>query len=308
MFDPHFSAESGRFLTSVWAKFRTSLNAKFASDAVSATQGTDLHQIWNNCTVTTNPEPALRAQSALKPTILKNRDFSRTILGICMSTVLAVGVGFGVPGTVIAYLILAIFFIPGWPHLLDLTNRHAPRLILGLTTVACAAAAAFGSVEQSALVAVGAVMASFVGEMLRKDGRIRLVEQISGTIAGVMVLVAGSMWIHLAKIDVGTQITICIAISIAVAALILSFKTPNARPVAVFNSIVFAAGTSLILGFNVFAGIFAGAGVGMSYLLVRRSLANEPADTRLRAGISRTLLPHLVLGIIGYVTMLMLGS
>lgn len=284
--------------------FSTNLGA----GAASATQGTDLPQICNNCTVTTNPEPALRAQSALKPTILKNRDFSRAILGICMSTVLALGVSFGVPGTVIAYLILASLFIPGWPHLLDLTNRHAPRLILGLTTIASAAAAAFGSVELSALVAVGAVMASFVGEMLRKDGRVRLVEQISGTIAGVMVLVAGSMWIHLAKIDVGTRITISIAISIAVAALILSFRTPNARPVAVFNAIVFAAGTSLILEFNVLAGIFAGAGVGMSYLLVRRSLADEPADTRLRAGISRTLLPHLVLGIIGYVTMLMLGS
>src|SRR5690625_718486 len=98
---------------------------------------------------------------------------------------------------VIFVLIMAVAV--GWPWLIALPTPRTSSVVLALC--------GFGAVVSVVIVDVepllkwlpaalgGAVVIAFVHQLLRRDGRPRLVEAVSGMVAGMLVLASAAGWV-----------------------------------------------------------------------------------------------------------------
>lgn len=231
-------------------------------------------------------------------------------IGAFFAAILALGVSFGPFTSAIAALLLGLAIIPGWPIILGLTNRSVSRAIMAITLVVALAAAYFGTVSTTWVVAAGAILLSFVGEMFRRDGRIHLIEHISASAGGAMIMISASFWVHAAGAwdreihslpDPGTMVGLTIAIAIAVAALIHSFDSDNANWLGILNATIAGGVAGFLLGGPFWVGLLVGATVGLFYAVVRRGLDSFERPLTWVQGITKSLLPHCSLGVIGYV-------
>ncbi|MFY9262326.1 MAG: hypothetical protein GX483_00485 [Actinomycetaceae bacterium] len=226
--------------------------------------------------------------------------YARSLMGIYGATMLALGAAFGPYVEAGALLILSFAFVSGWPIALGLTNTHAARVTLGLVVFAALGAATFGTLTTTTFVAVLAIFGVFLTEMFRRDGRAQLIEHISATLAGAMIVVSGSLWIHAAELERGPDVIIVSAITLAVVALMHAFETSAARVVGFINGIFFGAGTAFIVQINLATGLIIGLSVGLLYTVSARAVeALEPAGKK-HLGTTRAMFPLLALGIIGY--------
>lgn len=234
----------------------------------------------------------------------------RVILGVYGATSIALGAVFGPIAMSVAVALLGIGFIIGWPRLLGLENRFASRIALcvilaslivvnNLTNTDISFTNPI-SITGTLFVMVGAVMAAFIVEMLRRDGRERLVEHLAGTISGAMILGAGSLWIVTVMDDDGSDVAVTVAIALAAVATIHSFDSRAAQIVGIFNGIVFVAGSAIILSLPWWTGLLAGTAVGLSYLLTARAAEGLQRPSRRLSGLARSATPILALGVIGF--------
>lgn len=92
--------------------------------------------------------------------------------------------------------VLAGAFAIGWPRLLGLPALLGSRVVLALIALGSFGVLALGGGPGDlVLVAALGVVASLVAEMLRRDGRPRLVESLSGTVAGSVALISAAGWL-----------------------------------------------------------------------------------------------------------------
>ncbi|VEI13611.1 hypothetical protein [Trueperella bialowiezensis] len=237
-------------------------------------------------------------------------------VGAFFAAVLALGVSFGPFTSAVAALLLGLAVIPGWPVLMGVENRVVSRVVMLLTLAAALPAAYFGTIKTTAVVAAGAIIAAFIGEMFRRDGHVKLVEHMSASVAGAMMMVSASLWVHAggawnedvySRLDPGPTVGLTIAIVIAVAALIHGFDSPNAGWLGTLNAMVTGAVSAYLLGGPVWMGLFAGAAVGVVYAGVQRALTAFERPLTWVQGITKALVPHCSLGVIGYIfTMILL--
>lgn len=139
-------------------------------------------------------------------------------------TILAVALLFG--SLVIAW---------GWPRAAGLPSPKGSSAVLALTAVLLV-----GSVLvtdrapylrwTSAALAIG-VIAMFVQQLLRRDGRPRLTESVSGTALGLVVLASGIAYLPLSHISDGSALIACTMAAVAAGTgADLLVRNPAVRP------------------------------------------------------------------------------
>lgn len=231
---------------------------------------------------------------------------ARTLAGFCAAALLALGGATHIVGTSIMLLLLTTGMIPGWAKLLRLPNSNTAKWIMSLTALAAVLAAGLGTLTHTAIVMAGAIVACFIAEMFRTDGRYKLVEQISGDFTGAILVICASMWIHLVKLDGSSNVMVVAAIALAVGAVISAFDSPRAHILTFLNTTAFATAVAFIMGSPILVGVIIGVFVGLAYYLTRRAVRSLPQREDPAISVSRTLIPYCALGLISYLVGILL--
>lgn len=118
------------------------------------------------------------------------------VSGLAAGAALVIGAFCPVGVLAAAFVVLGLLVAWGWPRLLNLPSPRGTSAVLAATTLALATTElAAGESERStwagAVLCVG-LIGSFLHQLLRQDGRPRLVMTLAGTALGLGVLGAGS--------------------------------------------------------------------------------------------------------------------
>ena len=100
-------------------------------------------------------------------------------------------------------LIVICLLVPltaqGWPALVRSQHDQGATSIVALTGLAAAVVVALrGDYGAAGVVMALSVLAAFLAQMARQDGRGELVEDLSATVAGSLIMVSGAAWCALA--------------------------------------------------------------------------------------------------------------
>jgi hypothetical protein len=218
---------------------------------------------------------------------------------------------------VVAAALLALLIAAGWPWLLGGPAPAGPAIVVtgaGLAAVAIA----WQIDDEPALRHLPIVLAlglflAFVAELLRRDGRSRLVASVGGTVSGVFVAVAASGWVAAARLGSGLVVVTAAAIAVggALSARGAASRWSGAGLATVVAGIAGAVlgalvpDTSLLLG--LVAGAMCGLAVGALQLLFERDTPGATTFARLRSGVAAATAPVAVGGMLVFTVTVLLG-
>lgn len=128
-----------------------------------------------------------------------------------------------------ARLAIVVILVPlaaqGWPALVRSEHDPLATGVITLTGVAAALTVAlhddFGS---AGVVMALSVLAAFVSQMLRRDGRDGLVEDLSSTVAGNLVVVCGTGWCALESGMAAPAVIVPCALALFVGAVLTTLR------------------------------------------------------------------------------------
>jgi hypothetical protein len=134
-----------------------------------------------------------------------------------------VALAVGLAGLVLAW---------GWPVLLGLPSRFGTTVVLVIAVVTCTTAAALSPSEPflrwvPAALAVS-LIAAFLHQLLRRDGRPRLTESVAASGAGLAMVASGVSYIPLPQTLGGSQ-TLAVAMAGLALAALADLAVPSAR-------------------------------------------------------------------------------
>jgi hypothetical protein len=120
----------------------------------------------------------------------------------------------------------------GWPALLGLPSRFGTSVVLVIGALSCTLAAALSPDEPflrwvPAALAVS-LIAAFLHQLLRRDGRPRLTESVAASGAGLAVIASGACYVPLPHTLGGAQTLAAAMAGLGLAAL-ADFAVPTAR-------------------------------------------------------------------------------
>ncbi|OKL54258.1 hypothetical protein BSZ39_04990 [Bowdeniella nasicola] len=205
------------------------------------------------------------------------------------------------------------FFAAGWPRLLGVPAQRGSGVVIALAgLVGLAAAATAGGFRALNLVLAGGVIASFVHQMLRTDGRPRIVESLSSTVTGVIVVTLSAGWVSIvtraSQPEAGDHpvpmaIILVGACSLTAATIGGAFFPRRISPYLspLFAGIAGAAIGILFPSVGLWAGAATGVGLGILYAGLHILFGLFPASGRYRPAIAAALLPVLSAGIVVYI-------
>ena len=216
----------------------------------------------------------------------------------------------GRDGVVLAVLlvVLAVVFAIGWPVVAGLPSRVGSGVVIGLAGVAAVVVVHLTTSEPllGAVPAVfaGAVLASFVAELARRDGRVRLVESVAGTVAGSLAPVCAAGWLAAERTGGGDAVVVTGAVALAVASALsvlpLRGWAAAGATVGAATAAGLVAGAALpVVG--LLSGALLGATVGVLVAAGDVLFDRLPALERRLAGWAVAVLPVAVTGILVYV-------
>ncbi|MDO5700206.1 MAG: hypothetical protein Q4P36_01895 [Bowdeniella nasicola] len=203
----------------------------------------------------------------------------------------------------------AAVFAAGWPRLLGVPAQRGSSVVIALTGWAALGSAVLTQMfSYLPAILAGGVIAAFVHQMLRKDGRPRLVESLSATVAGVIVAVFAAGWVttitRFLQADARahpnpTALILTAACALTVACVATAF-TP--RAIAGTAATLAAGVLGALLGWIFPAvGLVAGAALGACLGLLQSSVQHAfelfPSSRRVRPALSAALLPVLAAGV-----------
>ena len=133
-------------------------------------------------TTPTSPTPSLRVSGAIAGAI------AGLLVAVCAVGHIAV--------TAVIFVVLGGALAWGWPRLVNLPSPRGTAAVLASTTVVLTTVMLLTPADDrtrwaGAVVSVG-LIGSFVHQLLRQDGRPRLVISVAGTALGIGILGAGS--------------------------------------------------------------------------------------------------------------------
>lgn len=203
---------------------------------------------------------------------------------------------------------LAVVFAVGWPALVELPRELGASIVIGLGGVGAVLAIAFTAGEpylrQLPLVLALAIVLGFISELMRRDGRERLVESASGVVAGVLVASSVAGWVAAGRTTGGVSLVVTGAVALAVGSAVSALHV--ARWAVVFGTLVAAAGAGagtglLVPGIGPQVGGLIGLAVGILLATLIELFDRLPSLTRPWAAVSAVVLPVTVTGILVYV-------
>jgi len=239
---------------------------------------------------------------------------TRAVATAVAAALLAAAAFLGTAGVVGAVALAVVALALGWPRLLDLPWRAGSTTALTIVGVGGTAAVATDRGTLGTLpfvVACGLVLA-FVVEMLRTDGRPRLVESLTGTVAGIVVAVCGAGWVAVVVHDGGPGLVVTSAGALAaasVAAVLAPWRGWTSVGATVAAGAAVGTGVAALLPVTTLGeGAVVGAAAGVLAASLHVLLEKLPASTSRLGGVASAVVPVLVLGIVAYVAGVLLGA
>jgi len=224
---------------------------------------------------------------------------TRGVVTAALTAVLAVSAMWHWPMVVVVALSIVVL-AGGWPRLLDLPVITGPGVVIALSGLASLAVVTLtGSVDAVTVVVGLAVAAAFVQEMLRRDGRPRLVESVAGTVAGSVVAASAALWPALGDSRPATAVVVTAAAALAAGATCtaLPLRTQVVAPLAM----VVAGGAGLAAGALLpYVGTLVGGATGLVAGILTTTvhvvLGRFPAATRPLPALAAAALPLMLAG------------
>lgn len=203
---------------------------------------------------------------------------------------------------------LAVLFAVGWPMLTDLPSRPGSGAVVALGG-AGAVAVVYLTVGEPYLRALpvvfaAAILLTFINELLRTDGRLHLVESVSGTVAGTLIAACSAGWVATQRAPGGAELVIAGALALAVGSAVCALRVPGWAGVGVTTGAAVVAGGlagAVLRGLDPLAGALLGLAVGVLVAAIHELFDQLPALTRVPAALAATVLPVPVTGVLVYV-------
>ncbi len=176
---------------------------------------------------------------------------------VAYSGLLVLAVLAGVPFAAAAVALGAGVLAWGWAGLLGLPSPRGTSFVLGVGTVATVLTASLTRDDPflrwvPAALAVSMVVA-FLHQLLRRDGRPRLVESVASVITALALIVSGSCLVPLPRTAAGGSVMAVAGAAVAVCALVdLLARVPRLR--ALLLPVALVAGTAAAVGVAAAAG------------------------------------------------------
>lgn len=118
-----------------------------------------------------------------------------------------------------AVAVAAALVAYGWPKVLDLPSPRGVRAVLGFAAVVSCGATQVGDGPDLRWMPVGlaaTLVAAFLHQLLRRDGRARLVATLGGTLLGAGVIAAGVCYVPVAEQPDGPLLLLAAALAVAI--------------------------------------------------------------------------------------------
>lgn len=229
-----------------------------------------------------------------------------------LTTAAAIGLAaaaYAAEGALVA--VLAVFVVVvavGWPTLLNLPARTGSRFVVAIGGLGALATVALTEGEPflrdlSVVLALGILLA-FVNELVRPDGRLRMVESVAGTVAGVLVVGSAAGWVAAGRTAGGTAIVVVGAVALAVgtASSVVPLSPWLGLTVAVGVSGGVGVGLAAVLpGVGLLAGGLIGVAVGILGATLREVFTRLPSLSSRLASLAAIVVPVTVSGTLVYV-------
>ncbi|MBN9376133.1 MAG: hypothetical protein J0I40_12260 [Cellulomonas sp.] len=201
---------------------------------------------------------------------------------------------------------LVLVVAVGWPELAGLPFVPGSAAVVGMTGVAAVFAVRYGGTGLSGLAVVlaCALMVSFVNELLRRDGRIRMVESVSGTVAGGVLSLSTAGWVAAEALAGGEAIVVAGALALAVGSAVAAFEVPrwvSALLTAVSATAAGAAAGWVLPTISLQAGVLLGVAVGVLVASLDALFDSLVELKRVLPSLSAAALPVAVSGAVVYV-------
>lgn len=229
-----------------------------------------------------------------------------------LTTAAAVGVAAAAYLAEAAFVgVLAVFVLVvawGWPTLLDLPARAGVRFVVALGGLGALAAVTFTDGEpflrDLPVVLALSILLAFVNELVRPDGRLRMVDSVAGSVSGVLVVASAAGWVAAGRTTGGTAIVVVGAVALGVS------SASSVVPLSPWLGLLAAVGVSggvgvglaaVLPGITLLAGGLIGVAVGILGATLREVFTRLPALARRSAATAAVVVPVTVAGTLVYV-------
>ncbi|OLO85497.1 hypothetical protein BKH13_02050 [Actinomyces naeslundii] len=173
---------------------------------------------------------------------------------------LLLAVGSVLPGWV--RLVLVAVLVPaaaqGWPALVRARHDLGGTIVMTISGLAAATSVyLLDDMGVAGLVMAFSILVAFVGQMLRRDGRHNLVEDLSSTVAGCLVVVSGSAWCALEPglADPAIVVPTCLALFVGAVLTVLNVRARILEVLTVTLPALLAGGAGYVLAAAGFFGL-----------------------------------------------------
>ncbi len=255
----------------------------------------------------TEADDTTTADAPTVPAVVASRWWPGVAVLAC-ALVLALAAYSGSPVLGVAVLLVSGLLAWGWPVLLDLPAPRGTFATLVVAAVLCDGAVVLTTedpwLEWLPLAAAGAVLLAFGHQLLRTDGRPRLVESLSGEVMGVALIACAAATIALPRTEGGADTVL--ALSAAAAATAVVELLPFPERLLVLPSVVLAtAAGGVAAGFAASTPTDYGLAVGVAFAIanavLRRMFLVRPVRAFLPAAVSMAVAPIAATGVVAYV-------
>ncbi|WP_413451989.1 hypothetical protein AA0Y32_13225 [Georgenia phoenicis] len=224
---------------------------------------------------------------------------TRGVVTAVLAAVLALSAMTYWPLVVVAALAI-LLVAGGWPRLVALPVTTGPGIVIALSGLAALAVVAVtGSVNGVAVVLGLAVAGSFVQEMLRRDGRPRLVESVAGTVTGCVVAGSAAMWPALGDSRAAAAVVVTAAAALAAGAACTAIQVRPQLGASLATVVAGGAGLlagSLLPAVGPVVGGVTGLVAGILTSAVHVVLGRFPASERPLPALAAAALPPMLAG------------
>ena len=233
---------------------------------------------------------------------------TRSVLTAVLATVVAVGGYLGVLPLAGVSAVLVLVLAIGWPRLAGLPFTPGAGAVVALGGIGAVAAVTFTAEEpylqHMALVFAGAVVLAFVNELLRRGGRLRLVESVSGTVAGTVLAVCVTGWVATGRLAGGKELVVAGALALALGSAAVALRGRTWLVYLITVAAATGGGTlvgAVLPAVQLLAGAVLGLGVGLLVTAMHALFDRFPALSRTLPSLAVIVLPVTVSGVLVYV-------
>lgn len=204
--------------------------------------------------------------------------------------------------------VLALLLALGWPALAGLPFKPGSAAVVALGGVGAVVVVHLTDTQpylrDLPVVFAAAILLAFLNELLRRDGRTRLVESVSGTVAGTLVAVAAAGWVAIGRTPGGEPIVVVGALALAVGSVVVALRLQpwvGALVTAAAAAGAGALGGLLLPAIDPLAGALLGLSVGVLVATLHALFDQLPSLQKRWPSLAAVTLPVTVTGILVYV-------